>query len=568
MNNELSLTEFASDPDTVSFIIRASEYVINLIKDNPKIKLANTLLDKYIYTYVNKNDIDEIVRVFGSNLLSISPAVYGLLDEASLGASGITQVHEQPFLDLMGTGVLVGIVDTGIDYTNDAFRYEDGTSKIVSIYDETMTIKPPPFDFILGTEFTNEEINNALNSENPLDIVPSTDTVGHGTFLASLAAGRKRNGYGGAAPDAELVVVKLRKARSFWIEKYLVPPEQENVFDGIAIMAGIEYIVRKANSLNRPVAICLGLGSNLGSHNGYSIFEELLYNISTTSGICICAAAGNQSQARAHTQGVIARQGETQNIEFRVAEQSNIFINIRNEVANRISVSLKSPTGEIIERVPAKIGTLYSTRLILERARVDIEYFFPMPFTGGQITIIRLLDATPGIWTITIHGDIILEGNFHAYLPMIGLGPPGVEFLSPTPEYTVVVPATSFGVIACGAYDASNNTLYTNSSWGPTTLGFLVPTLVAPGVNVGGIYPAGPGTMTGTSVASAITTGACALMLQWGIVQGNDVSLSAYQIKAFLIRGCERDSNIVYPNNQWGYGRLNLLNSFTMMREL
>ena len=128
MNNELSLTEFASDPDTVSFIIRASEYVINLIKDNPKIKLANTLLDKYIYTYVNKNDIDEIVRVFGSNLLSISPAVYGLLDEASLGASGITQVHEQPFLDLMGTGVLVGIVATGNDYTNDAFRYEDGTS--------------------------------------------------------------------------------------------------------------------------------------------------------------------------------------------------------------------------------------------------------------------------------------------------------------------------------------------------------------------------------------------------------------------------------------------------------
>ena len=191
-----------------------------------------------------------------------------------------------------------------------------------------------------------------------------------------------------------------------------------------------------------------------------------------------------------------------------------------------------------------------------------------MEGSGGQLTVVRLLNATPGIWTIIVTGDIILDGTYHAWLPLTGFVSPTVEFLTPTPYYTIVVPATAIGLIAVGAYNGANNSLYVRSSWGPTRLPFMSPDLVAPGVNVIGLYPSGYGPMDGTSVSAAITAGAAALLLQWGIVEGNDVAMSTYQIRAYMIRGCSRSDTITYPNAQWGYGRLNLISSFNLMREL
>ena len=200
----------------------------------------------------------------------------------------------------------MGIVDTGIDYTLDTFRYEDGTSKIISIYDQTAEGEPPP-GYYMGVEYTNEQINAALASDNPLEIVPVSDPSGHGTFLASIAAGREDNGFVGAAPDAELIVVKLRKARPYYLDLFSVPAEQENAFESNAIILGIDYILNRAFALGKPVAICIGLGSNFGTHTSFSIFEEYLTDISNLAGVCLCIAAGNESQARHHTMGRVLR---------------------------------------------------------------------------------------------------------------------------------------------------------------------------------------------------------------------------------------------------------------------
>jgi subtilisin family serine protease len=204
---------------------------------------------------------------------------------------------------------------------------------------------------------------------------------------------------------------------------------------------------------------------------------------------------------------------------------------------------------------------------VLERSTVIVEYTFPVEVSGGQLTRIKILSATPGVWSITIHGDSILDGSFHAYLPITGFIEPETVFLTPSPNYTVVTPATSLGVITCGAYDSKTNSLYAPSSWGPSRLPALLPDLVAPGVNVSGRLPGNnPGTMSGTSVAAAITAGASALMLQWGIVEKNDTALDSYRIRAKLLAGCTRESNVDYPNNQWGYGKLNLYNTFRSLR--
>ncbi|MHB1154404.1 MAG: S8 family peptidase [Eubacteriales bacterium] len=566
MNSSINNQDFINSPDTVDFIIRQGEFLTSYITENPDIVFSDVLIGGFFVAYANKNIFQNIIRNFRTSVINSFAVVLTTLDRVNLEASGITQMHQQPFYNLDGRGVLVGIVDTGIDYTQDVFKRDDGTSKIQYIYDQSISSIPPQ-GFYIGTEYTNAQINDALNSEDPYEVVPQKDTSGHGTFLASIAAGSETNEFIGAAPEAELIVVKLKKARPYYLDYFSIPEDQENVFESTDIMLGVEYIIDKARQLGRPVSICIGLGTDFGSHDGFSLFEEYLSVVSRLKGVCLCTAAGNENLARHHMQGLISAQGNTANIDLQIGDNaSNIFLSVWNDVSDRFSVSVRSPMGELLGRFPAIPGKINETDLILERTRVNIVYYFPMEGNGNQLTVIRFNDVTPGIWTITVYGDIIVNGSFNAWLPITGFISPNVYFLAPTPYNTITVPGTMIGGICSGAYDSSNNTLYAHSSWGPSLAPFISPDFVAPGVNIGGFVPGGYATMSGTSVATAITTGAGALLLQWGIVDGNDDSLSTNQIRAYLIRGCNRSETIVYPNPKWGYGTLNVVNSFELMR--
>ena len=567
MNEKDINADFFYSPDTLDFIVKNNEYLEEYFKNSSKIKAYFPISNnRYFIGYIDRSDAEEVRTALGSSFLSARSLVMGLLDRESLESAGIIQVQEQPYLNLRGQGVVIGFVDTGIDYTLDVFKFEDGTSKIKSIYDQTARGTPPE-GYFSGIEYTNEQINEALKADDPYSVVPQKDEVGHGTFLASVAAGREVGDFIGAAPDAELIVVKLKEARPYYREMYLIPPEQKNAYESSAVMAGIDYIMKKAQQYNRPVVICIALGTNQGGHDGYTLFEEYLSEISNIGGTCICNAAGNESQAKHHFQGILDKSGDGQNIDIKVGENAgDIYLSIWNSVSDRISVAIQSPTGEKISRIGAKSGTIFRTKLILEKAIVIIEYYFPTGGSGGQSTVVKILNATPGIWSVYVFGEIVLEGTFHAWLPVTGFVSPDVEILTPNPYYTVTVPSTAIGPIITGAYNSQNNSLYSNTSWGPTRLPMMSPDLVAPGVNVGGFYPGGYGTMDGTSVAAAITAGASALMLQWGVVEKNDPLISTYQIRAYLIRGCERDENILYPNNQWGYGKLDLFNTFNQLR--
>ncbi len=561
--------EFIYHPDTVDFFVRKSPYVDRYIGEHPELLVRQTLLGQYLLVYTHRDNMRRIIQDFGSGFISSASVILGITDRAELEDSGIIAIQNQPYLNLSGRGVLLGFVDTGIDYTKDVFLYEDGTSKIQYLYDQTEQTTPPE-GFTIGKEYTNAQINAALQAENPYEIVPQRDTAGHGTFLASVAAGRKTVDFIGAAPDAELVVVKLRRARPYYLAQLMVPPEQEEAYESSAVMVGVEYILTKARELGRPVVICLGVGSNYGGHDGYSLFEDYLRSVAQLRGVCLVTSAGNESQAQHHARGRLNVKDEQQNLELRVGEDGDlgIVISLFNSAADRFSVSIRSPTGELVRRIPAKNGLHIEQELVLEPSMVEVEYFFPLEETGAQITIIRIFQPTPGIWTVTVHGDIVLSGIYHAWLPMTGFSAPSVQFLNPNPYYTVVVPATMRGSVICGAYDSRTETLSPTSSWGPTRVEKQAPDLVAPGVDVGGVYPMGRGSMSGTSPAAAITAGAAALLMQWGVVDGNEPSMSTYQVRALLIRGCDRSADIVYPNEKWGYGSLNLLQAFNLMREV
>ena len=562
----MSLKDFINQPYTIQLYSKNGPAFEKRIRNIPYVKLGKVVRGDYAVVYLDSRRINDFIASIGTEFAELFPKALTLLGRSSLEASNIMRVQQQPHLDLRGRGTLVGFIDTGIDYTKDAFLHEDGTSKVRYLWDQTIEGNSPD-DFLFGSEYTDEQINQALKADTPSDIVPSIDKVGHGTFLASVAAGKQNSEYIGAAPDADIIVVKLRRIQKFFYNFYLLPDSQENAFSGVDVILAIEYMIDRAIRLNMPLAICIGLGSNLAGHDSFSFLDEYISITSQINGICICTAAGNESNAGHHTSGTISATNSSENVQIRVPENATGFM--INAIANspdRMSVSLKSPLGETIPRAIARSGAITETNLIMERAKVRVEYFFPLAGSGIQLIVIKIFRPTPGIWEITLHGDSIVDGKFNIWLPITGLLSPGIQFLTPDPYTTITVPGTSTGGINCGAYNDRTNSLYTSSSWGPTRNSLLKPDLVAPGVDVSGIFPIGNGTMTGTSVAAAITTGACALMLQWGIVERNDVSLNTNRIKSSLIRGCRREPNIQYPSYQWGYGKLDLLNTFMQLR--
>lgn len=568
IDQTLPLEDFIALPDTIPLIYKDGSQGSEAFRQAHNIRKGTVLDGDYSIDYVNRDEADSIIAEIGSDELGMFPVVLGLLDQQSLDAAGITQSQLHPYLDLRGRGTLIGFIDTGIDYTKKAFQYEDGSSKIKYIWDQSITGSAPE-NFYYGSEYSQDQITAALKSENPWATVPHRDTVGHGTFLAAAAAGRESGEYAGAAPDAEIIAVKMKRAGAFHYEQFLVPDWQENAFLTSDLMLGVHYIINKADELGRPVVICIAVGSNYGGRNGFDPAEFYFNRISGINGVAVICAAGNESQARHHTHNTLPGSGQSQSVELSVGKQTDdIYLSLWCGFTDRIAVSVTSPTGEVIPKIPVRSGVKYSANLIMERSTVTVEYHLPLRMSGNQFTKIKIIRPTPGIWTITVHGEIVLNGEYHLWLPLTGFVDPETVFLTPTPNYTVVVPASSSGSITCGAYDSRNNALYAGSSWGPTRQSLTAPDLAAPGVEINGIFPIGYGQMSGTSVAAAITAGACALMMQWGIADEKEAVMTTERIKAYLIRGCERDVTMQYPNEQWGYGRLNLYNTLNMIRTI
>ena len=561
--DSLSLDEFVKLPTTVDFQVINTDRFKAFVKDKPYIHLGTELANNYIVGYTNEKNIQPLLTELGSNFLAFYPKILSPLSSKSNDDSGITQVLNQPFLNLTGRGVILGFVDTGIDFTNSAFRFEDGSTKILNLWDQTLEGERPDYLYF-GAAFDKAKINEALQSPDPRTVVPSIDEDGHGTFLASVAASNAKGEYMGAAPRANLMVVKLRRARPYYITRYLLPPDNPNLYESSDYILGIKYILDRSEELNMPVVLCIGMGSNSSAHDGNTVFEDYLSFVSQRAGYAFVTAAGNESNARHHTQGKITKTSVTDTISIKVGQQGVDFsVIIFGPAFDKLSVGVTSPTGETLPRLPFKSGLEYSEKLVLEDTIIYIKYFKDV----SNNLIVGFRSATEGIWDITLFGDSVVSGEYWAWLPITGQVSPFVEFLKPVPEYTIVYPATAMRTITCGAYNSSDNSLFVSSSWGPTRLPRMAPDFVAPGVGIKGIYPTGYGTMTGTSVAAAVTAGAAALMMEWGVAQGNMPAMNGDLVRSLLIAGCTRDETQQYPNIKWGYGKLNLFGTFQTIKE-
>lgn len=497
------------------------------------------------------------------------PIIYGLTDQRSLDASRVLDIRRTAAIDLRGEGVIIAVIDTGIDYTNPIFRKPDGSSKILSIWDQTIDTGPSPEDAAFGTIYSNEQINQALNSDNPLAIVPSIDEDGHGTMMAGIAAGNdvEDENFYGVAPNADLIIVKLRQAKQV-VRGFFLVPDNVNCFQENHIMWAVQYCVSTARRFSRPVVVCLGIGSSQGGNTGRVPLNVLLNFIADLPDTAIVTSAGNEGNLGRHYYGVIDPSIGSNTVELNIGENDSRFsMEIWGDPPGIYSIDIISPGGEYIPRIPPSIRVNRVITFIFERTTISINYSVVESQTGDQLILLRFENATPGIWTFNVYGQGDLATGFHVWLPMGDFITRDTFFVQPNIYTTVLNPGTTLLPITVTTYNPLNNNLYVSASRGYTRDNVIKPEIAAPGVN----YLAPTlnqtfETFTGSSVAAAHTAGVVALMLEWGSVRGNDPGMDSGVIKKQLIRGARRRPNLTYPNRDWGYGILDIFRVFENMR--
>ena len=517
------------------------------------------------------------------------PSLFSPLDYNAMEASGILSAFNSPALNNQGKGVLIGLVDTGIDYRSPLFQNPDGTTRIAGIWDQSVPIEEdvlpagvpdyyPMGGSSYGTEYTREQINEALASDDPLSLVPTQDTIGHGTFLAGLSAGSSipQEDFTGAAPEAELAVVKLKPAKKYLRDFHLIPSDAP-AFQENDIMMGIKYLRMMADRLKKPLVILLAMGSNSGSHIGTSPLSQVTQNYSGFFGIITVIACGNETGAAHHFYASIPAGTEYEDVEIRVGKEEaerGFVLELWAADADTYTVGFISPSGERISRIPIIANNETSIPFLLDATTITVNYQLIEAESGSQLIFMRFQTPAAGIWTVRVYNTQRFKGTFHMWLPVQGMISEETVFLRPDPYSTITVPGNSRLPITVGAYDTSTGGIYIHSSRGFTPNQIVKPELAAPGVNIlGPSVGRKPGsdtpmtTRTGTSAAAAITAGAAANLLGWGIVEGNYPTMSEASVKSYLIRGAQRNPALTYPNREFGYGTLDLFQTFLRLRE-
>lgn len=530
----------------------------------------------YAVMYVPLAEVPRPLEVNSYSYNAI-PKCYTYMDVEAVNSAGIFRLHNHPFLNLRGQGTVIAIIDSGIDYRSPIFRQGD-SSRIVGIWDQTLQGEQVEEDYIggaggefpvpYGREFTKEEIDRALAAENPLEIVPSVDTNGHGTMLAGIAAGNTllEEGFSGAAPEASLLVVKLKPAKEYLKEFYLLPPEAE-AFQENDIMLAIRYAMSRAQKMKMPLSICLGLGTSQGSHTGSSPLSQFLTNISGYAQNAVCTAAGNEGSSRHHYQGTVLGEMGQDIAELRVGPgEMGFTMEFWGDAPENYQVSIQSPSGETIPISTARGAGTQKLSFVFVGTRIEAAYVRTENGSGRTLIFMRFFQPSEGIWRFLVYGRGEGSIEYHLWLPVQGFVSGETYFLRPSPYHTVTSPGDSMDVMTVTAYDYRDQSLYLEASRGYSLAGQVKPDFAAPGVEVlAPLLNGNFGTVTGTSVAAALTAGAAAMMFQWSILEENALYLNGRTMGKYFSKGAKRQENYRYPNPEWGYGQLDLYHTFELL---
>lgn len=538
---------FDGEENTWELIVKYSGSLSRLEEEGIRV---TELLNEYAVLVVPESGIGRLAEVPEIEYIE-KPKRLFFAAEQGRTASCVTGVQNARY-DLYGDGVLVAVLDSGVDYAHPDFRNEDGTTRILALWDQTIPGRPPA-GYRIGTEYTKEQIDEALAQSDPVrrrELVPSTDASGHGTRVLGIAAGNGRAGgirYRGVAPRSSILVVKLGV------------PRTDSFPRTTELMQALDYCIRKAMEYSLPVAVNISFGNTYGAHDGTSLLETYITDMANIWKSVICIGTGNEGYAAGHASDSL-QEGEKKRIQLAVGEyEGGLNLQIWKSYLDDISVSLESPGGRsagFIRNVPG------AQRFALEQTDILLYYGEPSPYSQSQEIYLEFLPQTEyvdsGIWTLTLEAREIRDGRFHLWLPSAAVLNANTRFLEPEPYITLTIPSTARRTVAVGAYDSRSRTYADFSGRGDTRDGRERPILAAPGVDVVTTVPGGGyAAATGTSFATPFVTGAAALLMQWGITDGNDPFLYGEKAAAYLKKGAQPlPAFRAYPNPQIGWGTL------------
>lgn len=521
-----------------------------------------------------------IPGLFGLQEL-VTESVGQVFDPTPLNSSGISDVQQAP-LSLTGRGAIIAFLDTGIEYQNPVFRNVDGSSRILAIWDQTIQTGTPPEGFVYGTEYSREMINQALQNENPFSVVPSRDTNGHGTAVASIAAGSSIEGgsrFQGAAPEADILVIKLKECKQYLRDYYLIPNEVV-AYQATDIIMALEYADTFARSFFRPVIFCIALGSSYGSHSGNSPLSDYMNRLAEKRSRIFVVGGGNEGNTSHHYEGNLGsingnRESVMEEIEIRVGENERGFITeIWGKSPNVFSLAIRSPGGEEIPNTGVRTDRGIEYEFIYEKTQITVSYALVEGSTGDELITVQFQNPTEGIWTLLLQSDQGLQNAmFHIWLPISRFLSSETYFLKPSPNITMTIPAYAENVITVSAYSDRTNSIYVRSGRGFSRSSEIKPDIAAPAVGISAALRGigselRVGKVTGSSAAAAIAAGGAADFMQWAVTEGNANYLKSGEVKNYFIRGATRDDNLSYPNRLWGFGKLSLQGVFDSLAGL
>lgn len=519
-------------------------------------------------------------NLFGLQEL-VTESVGGPFDPTPLISSGIQEVQGEP-LNLTGKGTIIAFIDTGIDYTNPVFRNPDGSSRILAIWDQNIQDGNPPSGFEYGTEYNREMINQALQNENPFSVVPSRDENGHGTAVASVAAGSRIDGgstFTGAAPDADIVVIKLKGCKQYLRDYYLIP-DGVTAYQSTDIIMALEYADGFARSFYTPVIFCMALGSSYGNHSGNSPLSNYMNRLANKRSRIFVVGGGNEGNSFHHYEGNLSPENGNQEerieeIEIRVGENERGFIaEIWGKSPNIFSLAIRSPGGEEIPNTGVRVNRGIEYEFVYERTSITVSYALVEGSTGDELITVRFQNPTPGIWTLILESESgLINAGFHIWLPISQFLSSETYFLSPNPNITLTIPAYTENAITVSSYSDRNNSIYVRSGRGFSRGSEIKPDVAAPAVNVSAVLrgigdEVRIGKLTGAAMAAAITAGGVSGFMQWAIKDRNANYLNSGEVKNYFIRGAIRDDNLTYPNRLWGFGKLSVQGVFDSLAGL
>ncbi len=490
------------------------------------------------------------------------PSAFCLTAKLDFEKTGVSKVQRNPNLALFGNGILVGIIDTGIDYQHKAFLNQDGTSRIVAIWDQTIQDGDPPEGFTYGTLYNNEQINLALKSDNPLSIVPSIDENGHGTAIASIIAGTEdtQNSFTGVVPASSLIVVKLKQAKKN-IRAINFVPEGPVCYQDTDILFAARYLFDTARILRQPLALCIALGTSQAGHDGIGATSTYLSYINEIPQIGVAITAGNEGNNQRHYFGTLDARTYRREFELKVSSIDKKFgLEVWPYSPSRMTIEIITPNGESTQEVFPRLNECRKFTFVYDSTVVYVNNIITESSTGDQLILVRMENATEGIWKLRVRNIENAVSSFHAWLPAGDFISKDTIFLQSNPDTTILSPGNAMKTMTMTAYNQNDDSILIQSGRGYTrSTPHVVPDLAAPGYNLTCAVPNGDyGNLTGTGAATAYATGIVAMVMEWAILREYYITITGTNIKNLLIRGADRDPGTTYPNNIWGYGKINI----------